>query len=43
MLKIKEKLQYVKTRDNLLNNDSGLITIRDLIKWANRKNNLITK
>lgn len=43
MLEIKDKLSYMKNQENLLENKNSLITVRDLIKWGNRKDFLIEK
>ena len=43
MLKIKNQLNFMKNEGNYLQNKTGLITIRDLIKWSNRKEYMISK
>lgn len=43
MIQIKEKLSFIRNRENLLENKTGIITVRDLIKWGNKKNFMNTK
>ena len=43
MLEIKRNLLFIKSQGNYLENKDGVITIRDLIKWSNRKEFMINK
>ena len=43
MLDVKEKLQFLKSSNDYLGNKDGIITIRDLIKWSNRKDFFLQK